>query len=206
MIIDALDFIVKKYNVDLSKESPFRINCCRVKDLPFLFKDLGLNFGVEVGVLDGVYSDILLKSNPELKLFLVDMWKEYPMHKNFRKQRHYAWHRGQTIERLEKYGNSKIIEKWSMDAVKDFEDESLDFVFIDANHDFEHVTEDIAQWGKKVKKGGIIAGHDFLDSAKSLFVSVETVVRAWTNAKRIHPWFILDSVIEPQKPSWMWVK
>ncbi|MCK9351243.1 MAG: class I SAM-dependent methyltransferase [Candidatus Paceibacterota bacterium] len=204
--METLDLIVKKYNIDLSKPSPFIIPCCRVNDFPALCKELGFTVGVELGVCDGLYSEVLCRSNPELKLFSVDMWQEYPIYRNFRRQRHYDAIYQSAIKRLEPYPNDTIVKKWSMDAVKDFPDESLDFIFIDANHDFEHVTEDIAQWGKKIRKGGIISGHDFKNSRRSLFVSVETVVRAWTQAKRIHPWFIMVSTAEPKILSWMWVK
>lgn len=48
----------------------------------------------------------------------------------------------------------------SRDAARTFEDDSIDFVFIDAAHDYESVREDIYSWYPKVKPGGIIAGHD----------------------------------------------
>ena len=53
------------------------------------------------------------------------------------------------------------IRKPSVNASKDFKDESLDFVFIDAAHDYENVKNDINAWYPKVKKGGTIAGHDY---------------------------------------------
>ena len=49
----------------------------------------------------------------------------------------------------------------SVEASKLYSDESLDFVFIDACHEYECVKEDIKSWYPKIKKGGIIAGHDF---------------------------------------------
>lgn len=48
----------------------------------------------------------------------------------------------------------------SMQAVELYEDESLDFVFIDANHEYEYIYEDIEKWLPKVKYGGVLAGHD----------------------------------------------
>lgn len=53
------------------------------------------------------------------------------------------------------------IRKHSLEAVNLYADNSLDFVFIDAAHDFENVTKDIQVWFPKVKVGGIIAGHDY---------------------------------------------
>jgi hypothetical protein len=49
----------------------------------------------------------------------------------------------------------------SNEASKLYENESLDFVFIDAGHDYEDVIDDIRCWLPKVKIGGILSGHDF---------------------------------------------
>lgn len=66
---------------------------------------------------------------------------------------------------LEKTGYKVGIKRMeSVEAAKLYEDESLDFVFIDANHQYYWVKNDIRAWLPKVKKGGIIAGHDFSDS------------------------------------------
>lgn len=58
------------------------------------------------------------------------------------------------------------IRMTSVEASKLYKDESLDFVFIDAAHDTESVKEDIAHWFPKVKKGGILAGHDYTWSSE----------------------------------------
>ena len=53
------------------------------------------------------------------------------------------------------------IKELSWDGAKHYKDSSLDFVFIDAAHDYESVKKDINAWFPKIKKGGIIAGHDY---------------------------------------------
>jgi hypothetical protein len=49
----------------------------------------------------------------------------------------------------------------SVEASKLYEDESLDFVFIDADHTKEGFSDDMDCWFPKVKQGGVIAGHDY---------------------------------------------
>jgi hypothetical protein len=55
-----------------------------------------------------------------------------------------------------------------MDALADIPNDSLDFVYIDANHLYGYVAMDLMQWAGKVKKGGFIAGHDYFHPYGSL--------------------------------------
>ena len=55
------------------------------------------------------------------------------------------------------------IRSSSVEASKLYEDNSLDFVFIDAAHDYKSVYDDLVAWFPKVKPNGIIAGHDYFD-------------------------------------------
>ena len=65
------------------------------------------------------------------------------------------------IARTKDIKNIIKIRKKSMEAVKDFQDRSLDAVYIDAEHDEESVREDIKEWRKKIKFGGYLCGHDY---------------------------------------------
>ncbi len=60
------------------------------------------------------------------------------------------------------YPNLKIIKKLGLEAANDFEDESVDVVFIDMGHTYSEVKADILAWKSKVKKGGILCGHDYM--------------------------------------------
>jgi len=53
------------------------------------------------------------------------------------------------------------IRKLSTEAVSDFKNNSCDVIFIDMNHSYESVKEDISIWLPKVKHGGYLAGHDY---------------------------------------------
>jgi len=55
----------------------------------------------------------------------------------------------------------KPIRLTSIEASSLYEDESLDFVFLDASHKYEDVKQDLVAWYPKVRKGGIFAGHDY---------------------------------------------
>lgn len=49
----------------------------------------------------------------------------------------------------------------SNEVVKEYQNESLDFVFVDGAHDYDSVNSDISNWFIKVKENGIIGGHDY---------------------------------------------
>ncbi len=131
-------------------------------DLAKHFCDLGFKLGVEVGVLGGTYSTTLYENNPGLKLFAVDSW-------GMNEIKYGDYHRRKEAEarlRLGKYPGVTLVKKFSLEAVKDFEINSLDFVYIDASHSFDFVMRDIIEWGMRVKRGGIISGHDYINTRK----------------------------------------
>lgn len=194
--MEAID-ILKKY--DLPDEKIVKVPVSRWKEFPFLLKEFGLFKGVEIGVYKGNFTETLAKAG--LEVTGVDAWKVYRDYKDYEENDLETKAYKEAKGRAEKHG-FKLIKAWSMDAVKVFEDESLDFVFIDGNHDFEHVVEDVAAWSRKVRKGGIVSGHDFFRNHHKRF-GVKEAIPAWCEAYQIRPLFIID---KDQCRSWFYVK
>jgi hypothetical protein len=92
-----------------------------------------------------------------------------------------------TIVNLKYRGSSRDgveitdIKSISWEAANLFEDNSVDFVFIDADHSYESVKKDIKNWLPKIKKNGIIAGHDF--HAESVSSAVNELIADVQTAK-----------------------
>jgi len=199
--MDTLTYILNKFNINLEREVSSRIELPFSRgELAYLFPDLGFKIGAEIGVEQGEYSEVLIRANPNLHLYLVDAWKAYKGYRDHTRQEKLERFFTSTIQRLSPYPNKKtFIRDFSMNAVKMFDDESLDFVYIDANHDFAHVTEDIYHWSKKVRSGGIVAGHDYYKDAIPNHIHVPYVLHGYTQAYNIKPWFVFED-------SWIFVK
>ncbi len=124
-------------------------------DLPKFLFESGLRVGVEIGVNEGEYGIKLCKAG--LKVYGIDPYVAY---KEYKTPESYVSHYEQALKNLAGL-NYTIIKKFSMDALADFENESLDFVYIDGNHSLPYITEDIFGWETKLRKGGIMSGHDY---------------------------------------------
>lgn len=212
--MNTLDYILKKFqlNFDDKTRMPIEIPNIGRDNLPDLFKELDFKVGAEIGVLDGEFSEKLLKPNKDLKLYCIDPWKlvgDFDDYDSERLKRAYITAK----KRLSKY-NCAIIKKTSMQAVSSFADGSLDFVYIDGDHEFKSVSMDISEWIRKIRIGGIICGHDFKRyvDLKRTRCHVQEVVNAYTWAYHIRPWFVLgrkekkEGEIRDKERSWMWVK
>lgn len=70
-------------------------------------------------------------------------------------------------------GKYRYIQGNSWESARTFNDQSLDFVFLDADHTYESVSNDIKAYLPKVKPGGVIAGHDYNDVWEGLRKAVD---------------------------------
>ena len=137
--------------------------------------------GCEVGVWKGNTSRVLLKRFPHLFLWMVDSWKIEGV----------QWRTTQSNiqESLKEAIEStqfardrcNIVEQLSMDAVMQFRDELFDFVFINADHTYKAVYEDLRGWWPKVRDGGILCGDNYNDR-------LERYRQKWGVKKAVDEW------------------
>ena len=210
--MEALTYITEKYSLNLKQRSPIEIPNIGRDGLAILFAKLGYTKGAEIGVEQGLYAEMLCKANPDLRLYAIDAWRAYRGYRDHVSQDKLDNFYKATMYRLAPY-DCEIIREFSMDAVKQTPDDSLDFVYIDGNHELPYVINDIIEWSKKVRKGGIVSGHDYYQSTR-FDTKNHTVyaVDAYTRSYRITPWFLLGTkaktpgMVRDTARSWMWVK
>lgn len=205
----ALEYLVELHKIDVSEatpDEPIMIPMGRFKDIPRMFARLGYKTGAEIGVYQGDYSRMLLKRNPGLKLYGIDAWESYPGYKDFQANDISEAHQ-KALDNTASY-DCELIKGWSDDPaiLARFPDESLDFVFIDGNHAYEYCVRDIALWSRKVKRGGVVYGHDYDDYTNSrrwAEMGVVPAVDGWMKSYRISPWFVIT---HNRNKCWMYVK
>lgn len=208
-MINTLEIILAKFNLDPHADYskghlPLNLTYFTREKLAELFAELGFENGAEVGVERGLYSEVLCKANPKLYLQCVDPWQTYRDYREHVTQSKLDEIEADARARLKPY-NVEFIKQFSMDAVKAFELDCLDFVYIDGNHQLEWVAPDIREWAKRVRPGGIVAGHDYFEPKNNAVMkyAVKTAVRQYTEEHHIAPWFITRG----DRPStWFWVK
>lgn len=202
MELNKLSYLFNKYALNKNKKIN-KINGKRYTTLISIFNKFEYKLGAEIGVWRGAYSKAICQSDPELKLYAIDKWQDEMVNGKPMS----FWHRD-AVRRLEPY-NCQIIQDSSENAVKRFNDESLDFVFIDSDHDSKSVTEDIKKWSKKVREGGIVSGHDYYNGKHPDFdgsirnYEIENIVNGWIERNNIDHLFVL---VGDQTPSWFYIK
>ena len=156
-------------------------------ELAQLFCELGFTTGAEIGVQRGAYSHCLCAANPKLRLYCIDPWTPYKGGMPTTEQCELFLARAK--ERLAPY-SFEIVRKRSQEAAGEFKKGSLDFVYIDATHDFDNCMMDLILWTPKVRYGGIVAGHDF---AELRGYGVTQAVHAYIHAHGIANWYLTFS-------------
>ena len=164
--------------------------------------------GVEVGVQRGAYSEYLLERWGGACLISVDPWlaqdpERYVDVANVpqaEQERNLAI----TSERLARFGGRSVIWRTtSVEAARRVDDGALDFVYLDARHDFDSVTEDLTLWFPKLRWAGILAGHDYYDGVfQEGIYGVKSAVELFAAGHGLRVY----STYQDRWPSWLTVK
>ncbi len=177
-------------------------------DLPFFLNDRGLvGAGVEVGVFRGGFSAHILDKWHGHTLYSVDPW----LHQSSAKldasnadQIEQEMFYNTCRERLREFKlRSCIIRKTSVDAAVTIADNILDFVYLDARHDYRSVMEDLRVWWPKIKKGGVFSGHDYKNSfVRNNLVEVKRAVDNFAFEYGL----TINTTTEDNLPTWYIIK
>lgn len=167
----------------------------RTKWLISQIKKYDYKIGAELGVQLGKNLFEIKEAFPdELILYGIDIWSDKQVRfdgtmdlTNIKPNA--AW--GTVNDKWQKLKNPdqvKLIRDFTSNASRKFEDESLDFIFIDASHQYDEVYLDIKLWKSKVRKGGLISGHDI--HMKGVVKAVNQLLPGWQKAGGDNVWFI----------------
>jgi predicted O-methyltransferase YrrM len=159
-----------------------------------VLNDLGYRTAIEIGVGQGVSTVLWCKAISGLKLTGIDSYIGSTSQMQGRQDRYYS-----RAKRLEKRFDFQLRKMASMDAVDQFEDESVDFVNIDGDHTFDAVVQDIIRYVPKVRKGGLVMVHDY---CAFKLAGVMKAVDAYTHCHRIDPWYVTQDC----NPTAFWVR
>lgn len=157
--------------------------------------------GAEIGVFTGEYSALLLAKWAGSLVWGIDPFIAYPAEE---------WRDGcnrsdlpeigvKVTERFKDHPRYNLIKQPSLDTVKDFDDGQLDFAYIDSNHRYESVRDDLKAWWPKVHSGGVIGLHDFYQRDDD--AQLANVARAvWEFCYEIRVPFY----VTPCTTAWIW--
>ena len=202
--------------------SPYQIPDCSRNELPEFFKEMGYRVGAEIGVYKGQFTERFCRE--ELKIHAIDNWAIYkttgiPIKGQQSQERQDVLYE-MTKKRLAPY-DCNVIRKDSMDAAQDFPNESLDFVYIDGDHSFPGIANDIYEWFFRVRSGGIISGDDYMYTGNHRYTNkfftthcgVPSVVNAFVELHRIGNFYTFGRSLPLEEEenrdlwlSWMFIK
>ena len=139
------------------------IDQTREKTIVHILNEIDAKVGVEIGVFKGQFSKAIL-SGWGGTLYMVDPWR--PLGDEYLDSSNHKLHATaysdtmQSIQGME--DRAIMVRALSSQAVHMFADNSLDYVYIDGNHAYDWVKQDLELWWPKLKSGGLMAGHDYL--------------------------------------------
>lgn len=158
--------------------------------LPMLLSYLKLPpIACEIGTAEGRFAKDLLLSGIK-KLYCVDYWGYLETASGDGKHQQ-EWHDNnykEAKERVEQFGDRAILLKGlSKEMAKEIPDNSLGMIYVDCDHSYENVMQDLKTYTPKLVKGGVIAGHDIGNPAYGVAKAVEEFANAIKSEIHIIP-------------------
>ena len=145
--------------------------------------------GAEIGVASGEHALSLLENLDISILYLIDPFEKYEEYLKDYNSDYWATKLSldETFLKAKKLldlykEQTKFVKKFSNSAVKEIE-ASIDFVYIDGNHDYDYVRKDLELYYPIVKSGGVIGGHDFYNGFSRSHNGVITAVIEFVHSK-----------------------
>jgi len=146
--------------------------------------------GAEVGVLKGDNAVSILNELNIKKLYLIDIWDDYKdSDSRYKNKENYNI----VLNKFKRDKKVEIVKGFSKKGSERIENNSLDFVYIDGNHKYKYVYNDMVCWYPKIREGGILAGHDVFN-----FIDVFKAVKDYCSKNRI--------VFKIELPDWYLIK
>ena len=123
------------------------------------------SIAVEIGTDGGYFSEQILSSNQTITLYCIDPYLSYDDYKDAINFKTGDLHYENTKQKLKnKFGDRvQFIRKFSSQAIHDLSTIQIDFLYIDGNHSYKYVLEDLINYFPLVKSNGIIIGDDAVD-------------------------------------------
>ena len=128
-----------------------------------------MKVGIEVGVQAGIFSSAILRRWRCCTAYtLVDAWQPLGAYHD---QANVALRGQETLMRkaihsLRQYPQVKVCRNLSVACAMQLEDESADFIYLDARHDYLGLWADLEAYWPKLRRGGIMAGHDYIHASE----------------------------------------
>lgn len=139
---------------------------------------------VEIGVRFGFNAEYVLSNFDIDKIYLIDPYCELPYRRDIFSKKQVESYKSEAYKRLEKFKEKCIwLKDYSQNVFNQISDESIDVLYVDGDHHYKAVSQDLSLYYPKVKKNGLIIGDDYnelgvssaiKDFAKMYNISFET--------------------------------
>lgn len=201
-IIDEQDFRSPLYhrgNFDISEATPILHELWAMPSRCDVSKVLNSNgltgTAAEIGVMFGHFAGAVLSLWNGKEYICVDLWNNQPtdVYKEQQSTVDYNAAYRAVMDLSARDRRVRVVKDYSVNAAQKIPNDSLDWVFIDANHSYRAVLDDMDAWWSKVKPGGVFSGHDYhYDVNWPSFIEVRPAVIRWMREHAI-PFVASDS-------------